>query len=120
MEARRILRQGSLAAAAGVLILCTQADATVVTLGTGTVTLMEATYMPGIIVFKISSGDTNCPAGKVLTYSSSNADNTKTAYATLLANMLSGRQVYVYYDNANYSSGPLGASACVVTNVGTN
>jgi len=121
MKARKLrisFRQCFVAVAAGVLF-SNQAVAAIVSLGNGTVTWIETTYTPGTLVFTLSSGDALCPAGKMITYTSSNADNMKMTYAALLANMVSGRQVYAYYNTSSVSSGPFATDACHIQHVGT-
>jgi hypothetical protein len=107
----------SMIAAAG-LLLANPAASAVVSLGSGTVTWIETTYMPGTIVFTLSSGDTLCPAGTNLHYISSNVDNMKAVYATLLANLLSGRQIYAYYETTTVNSG-VPPGNCRVQHLGT-
>jgi len=92
------LRSFCVALAIGTLFFSTRAfPQTAVSLGLGTVTWIEATYMPGEIVFTLSTGDTLCGAGTPLHWITSDVDNAKAVYAILLANMLSGRQVYAQY-----------------------
>jgi hypothetical protein len=116
----RIVRQCWIAGAAGMLFFSNHAVAQAVDLGTGTVTWMETTYMPGDILFKLSSGAGLCPAGTELHYQHANADNMKAAMAILLANMLSGRQAYVYYHTSTVSTGGVVLPGqCRVHHVGT-
>src|SRR5688572_13876652 len=122
MKARTLrisFRQCCVAAAAGMLVFSNQAVAATVSLGDGTVTMIETTYTPGFLVFKLSSGDALCPPGKWITYTNANADNMKMTYAALLANMAAGRQVYAYYDTSTVGSGPFGNDACHLQHVGT-
>jgi hypothetical protein len=74
---------------------------------TGHVVNVESTYMPGRARFYLDKGDSACPAGMAIDWWSSNpnkvanADNTKAAYSTVLAALLSGRTVTAIYDTAN-------------------
>jgi hypothetical protein len=104
--------------AAGTMLFSNQAPAATVSLGDGTVTYLEATYMPGVIVFRLSSGDALCPAGTLLQYINSNVDNMKVVYATLLANLVSGRQIYGYYETSQVGTG-VAPGQCRVSFVGT-
>lgn len=109
----------AIAAAAGMFLFTNQAvPQTAVSLGNGTVTWIEASYMPGVIVFTLSTGDTLCPAGTNLHWIASNVDNAQAVYATLLANLLSGRQIYVYYVTTTRTSG-VPPGDCRVAHIGT-
>jgi hypothetical protein len=104
--------------AAGMVLFSNQAAAGTVSLGSGTVAYLEATYMPGVIVFSLSSGDTLCPAGTILHYFGPAVDNMKAVYATLLANMMSERQIYSFYDTSQVGVG-VPPGQCRVSYVGT-
>jgi len=104
--------------AAGMALCSNQAAAEAVSLGNGTVKYLEATYMPGVIVFSLSSGDALCPAGTILHYFGAGVDNMKVVYATLLANLMSERQIHSYYETSQVGVGvPQGQ--CRVSFVGT-
>jgi hypothetical protein len=51
---------------------------------TGRVTLVEPTYLPGLVTLIMDTGNASCPAGTFLRWQKSN-ENNKSAYASLLA-----------------------------------
>jgi hypothetical protein len=83
----------------------------------GYVVHIETTYYPSFLVFTLSGGDATCPAGKSLTYQSSNIENMKAALAALMSSDLSQHSLYAYYDTTVAS--PFGGS-CAVTFIGVN
>lgn len=70
---------------------------------TGKVTSIEATYMPSVIPFRLDQGNAACPAGTPLLWQSSNIENNKAIYATLLSAHLSGQRI-MFYMNDNDAS----------------
>jgi hypothetical protein len=97
------------------LALSSPAMAELVFLPGGRVTMIEASYMPGWVSFKLDVGDATCPAGTFLVWKHPNVDNNKTVYATLLAGLLSGRPVYAVYDTATVRAE---ANVCTLSNIG--
>lgn len=87
---------------------------------TGTVTKIDVSYMPATIVFRLSTGDTYCPAGKDLSYSAANPDTVKAVYALLLAAQLSGRLLNAMYWTDSVDKGPFGTNACAMTVINMN
>ena len=72
-----------------------------------TVAYVEATYMPGAIVFTINDAAGSCPAGSTLHWNPSSADNAKAIFAALLGARASGTQIRMFGVN----------SGCVVSNL---
>ncbi|MCC4601674.1 hypothetical protein [Xanthomonas melonis] len=70
---------------------------------TGRVVRVEATYMPTQIPFILSEGNTTCPAGKPIYWSSQNVENNKAIYATLIAAMTSGKKITFIVDDGDQS-----------------
>lgn len=65
----------------------------------GKVILVESSYMPGQISFQMDSGTTTCPVGHWLTWGKTE-ENNKAVHASLLAALLSGKNVtFLYPDN---------------------
>lgn len=56
------------------------------------VTMVEPSYMPSAIMFKIDKSLSSCPAGTYLKWEHS-ADNNKAVFASLMTAMTSGRRV---------------------------
>lgn len=59
------------------------------------VTLVESSYMPNTIVFKIDKSLPSCPAGTFIKWEHS-AENNKAVFASLLTAMASGRRVTLH------------------------
>lgn len=59
------------------------------------VTAMEVTYMPTKLLFSLDSGNTACPAGKMMLWENASAENNKVIHSTVLAAMLAGKKVHV-------------------------
>ena len=59
------------------------------------VTAMEVTYMPTKLLFSLDSGNTACPAGKMMSWENASAENNKVIHSTILAAMLAGKKVHV-------------------------
>lgn len=64
------------------------------------ITSIEVSYMPTSIQFFLSAGTAACPAGTRWEYASTNTETVKAMHSTLLAGLLSGRRMTVYYDSA--------------------
>lgn len=94
-----------IAAAAAALSLCGPAHAYDWYVAS-TVAYVEATYMPGAIVFTINDAAGSCAAGTTLHWNPPSADNAKAIFAALLAARASGTQIRMYGVN----------SGCVVSN----
>ncbi len=66
----------------------------------GKVTSIEVTYLPARLVFSMDSGNVACPSGKMLSWQKESWDNNKIVHSTVLAAMLSGKQIsFVINDN---------------------
>jgi len=65
----------------------------------GKVTLLEPTYMPQAVAFKMDSGNSACPAGAQLKWSKPDTENNLVTYSTLLAAFMSEKRVRFYIDN---------------------
>jgi hypothetical protein len=94
------------------------AQAQVVYLPNSRITFLEATYMPTRIVFQLSAGDAVCPAGKFITWASSNPENVKAVFALLLQASTNGQTIYAVYDPTTVYTGPFGAQGCAISFVG--
>lgn len=68
---------------------------------TGKVTYLEPTYMPSTVRFTISGGNTNCPAGKAITWSKSDTENNKIVYSTIMAAMMAKKSLRIYINNGD-------------------
>ncbi len=66
---------------------------------TGKVTVVEPSYLPGSISFKMSVGNSTCRAGAWLKWSNPDKDNNKAVYSTLMAALMSGKKVTFYIGN---------------------
>lgn len=67
----------------------------------GKVTSIESTYLPGRIAFVLDSGSVSCPAGKVLFWQKTDAENNKVVYSTILAAMLSNKTVQLVINDGD-------------------
>jgi hypothetical protein len=65
------------------------------------VTQVETTYMPAEITFWADIGTTSCPAGTVLKWINANVDNTKSAFALLIAAINSGNRIQYFINNGD-------------------
>ncbi|ACA85760.1 hypothetical protein Swoo_1472 [Shewanella woodyi ATCC 51908] len=63
---------------------------------TGYVKVLEPTYMPNTISFSMSAGTASCPAGSWLKWSKTE-DNNKVAFSTLMAALMSGKKINLYF-----------------------
>jgi len=87
----------------GIVTFVPRAQAAV-TFGPGTVTNLEAEFMPGTVAFVNTANSTVCSQNGVypntawLWFSSPNTDTNKAVYATVLAAYLSGKQLWVQWD----------------------
>ena len=73
--------------------------------------------MPAYFIFKTSNGgDTTCPKGSYLEFSSTDPEKVKAAYATIMAGFLSQSQTYIVYDVATVHDGS--PNTCLVSFVG--
>lgn len=61
------------------------------------VSLVESSYMPGIVSFMLSGGTALCPAGRWLVWQR-DVENNKAVYAMLMAALIGGKQVTVVFD----------------------
>jgi hypothetical protein len=65
------------------------------------VTIVETTYMPAQIGFQVDIGSTSCPAGTWLKWINANVDNTKSAFALLIAATNSGNRIQYFVNNGD-------------------
>jgi hypothetical protein len=73
--------------------------------------------MPAYFIFKTSSGgDSTCPTGFYLQYSSTDPEKVKAAYAIVVAGFLSQARTYIVYDAATAHNGP--PNTCLVSFIG--
>ena len=63
----------------------------------GKVTVVEPSYLPGGVAFKMATGNTTCPAGTWLWWKNANSDNTKGVYSTLMTAVVSGKSVRFHF-----------------------
>ncbi|SRR5216684_5718950 len=74
------------------------------------VTLLEATYMPQQVTFRVDANAGNCTAGAYwLIWNGHYADppaNAKAVYALLLAAQLSGKTINIWGNNKKVGPGP--------------
>lgn len=83
----------------GTLLLMTTTSWALQTI-TGKVTMVEPTYMPERITFRMDTGNNTCPAGNWFTWRKDEKNN-RAVYAGLLTAMISGKTVnFVLEDNA--------------------
>jgi hypothetical protein len=93
------------------------ARAAVVYMPASPVVVVETTYFPSSIVFRLASGEsTNCPTGKMLYFSSTNVDSMKAMLAVVMASYLSGKSLYAAYDTSTVNTGTPGY--CRMTYIG--
>lgn len=69
---------------------------------TATITRIEPTYLPGLVAFNLSSGP-SCNAGAGYIWNRG-PDNNKATYAGMIAAMLAGKPVDVWFDDADSCS----------------
>ncbi len=107
----------TLAAVAVAMSLAGPASATTIDVS-GTVSFVEASYMPQFFYFKTTTGGsgTDCPANGLREFSSTSAELVKAAYATILASFLLQRPAYIVFDTATVHSGH--PTTCLVSFVG--
>lgn len=72
---------------------------------TAKVSLVESTYMPGTVAFRLSGGTALCPAGRWLSWQR-DLENNKAVYAMLMAALISGKQVTVVFEEGDSSCMP--------------
>jgi hypothetical protein len=58
------------------------------------VTMVQSSYMPNVVVFRVDTGTASCPAGTwLLSGSTATTDNNKAAYSLLLAAINTGYMI---------------------------
>jgi len=67
----------------------------------GHVVSVEATYMPGIIPFRMDAGSTSCPAGRWIYWQKADTSNNKIVYATLLQALATGKKIEFYVNDGD-------------------
>lgn len=67
----------------------------------GKVTVVEPTYLPVAISFVMDTGSATCPAGTWLKWQKADQENNKAVYATLMAALVSGKQVRFHFNNGD-------------------
>jgi len=67
---------------------------------TGKVTVVEATYMPGTVTFRMDTGNSSCPKGKWLKWTKTDENNT-VVYSTLMAALVSGKKINFYINDGD-------------------
>lgn len=67
----------------------------------GKVTVVEPSYLPGVVVFQMDTGNVTCPAGAWLKWQNSEPQNNKAIYATLLTALIAGKQVRFHIDDGD-------------------
>lgn len=63
----------------------------------GRVTTLQPSSLPAVVHFQMDSGFTDCPALTWLTWANSNTDNNLAVYGTLMAALVSGKRIRVYF-----------------------
>jgi hypothetical protein len=69
------------------------------------VSLVESSYMPGLVTFMLTNGTATCPAGKWLVWQR-DADNNKAIYAMLVSALIGGKQIRVFFTPGDASCVP--------------
>lgn len=67
----------------------------------GKVTLVEPTYLPTSVSFKLDTGNTTCPAGTTIKWNKNDSDNNLAVYSTLLAALVSGTDIRIFIDDGD-------------------
>lgn len=67
----------------------------------GKVTLLEPSYLPGVITFRMDTGSTSCPAGKWLKWQKSEPENNKAVYSTLMAALMADKTIRFYINDGD-------------------
>ncbi len=79
------------------ILVAVSASASAVEYISGTVSTVEATYLPGTVTFTLDPNDstasTTCPGGTWLKWSNDNAENNKAVYSMLMTALVSGKKV---------------------------
>lgn len=72
----------------------------------GKVKLIEATYMPGRVMFIMDTGNAACPAGSWLKWENANQENNKIVVSFLMTSLASGKKVaFLINDNDTTCTG---------------
>lgn len=72
----------------------------------GKVKLIEATYMPGRIMFQMEVGNAACPANTWLKWENANQENNKVVLSFLMTALVSGKKVaFLINDNDTTCTG---------------
>jgi hypothetical protein len=67
----------------------------------GKVTLLQPTYLPGVVSFSMDAGSPSCPAGGWLKWANADTSNNKAVYATLAAAFLAGKTAKLYVNDGD-------------------
>jgi hypothetical protein len=79
----------------GILLLTACCSANAIQWIKAKVTAVEVTYMPAKLLFSLDSGNTACPAGKMMLWENASAENNKIIHSTVLAAMLAGKKLNI-------------------------
>ena len=91
---------------AGLALAAISMSANALTYFEGKVTLLQPTYMPNAVSFKMDAGNATCPAGQWLLFATADSTvdrvtNNKVVYATLLAALSAGKTIRFYMNDGD-------------------
>lgn len=69
------------------------------------VIVVESSYMPATVSFRLSAGTASCPAGKWLIWQR-DIENNKAVYAMLMSALVSDKKINIYFDDGDVSCVP--------------
>lgn len=67
----------------------------------GKVTMLEASYLPAVVTFRMDSGSASCPAGNWLKWQNNDPENNKVVYSTLMAALIAEKSIRFYIDDGD-------------------
>lgn len=67
----------------------------------GKVTMIEPSYMPGYVVFRMDNGNATCPAGVLLVWQKPEPENNKAILGVLMSALISGKKIRFHIDNGD-------------------
>ena len=69
------------------------------------VSVVESSYMPGIVSFRLLGGTASCPADKWLVWQR-DSENNKAVYAMLMSALISGTKISIYFEEGDRNCVP--------------
>jgi len=70
---------------------------------TGKVTILQPTYLPGLVSLQMDSGNATCPAGTWLEWGNPSTENNLAMHSTLMAAMIAGKRIHFIINDGDTS-----------------